>query len=98
MNREAAALGVPVYSIFRGKIGAVDRHLVETGRLTLLESPADVETKISVKKRLRETHTKTSNERTLKNVVDNVVRALERSDSKNRLHPFAAQDSRRDNM
>ncbi len=25
MNREAAALGVPVYSIFRGKIGAVDR-------------------------------------------------------------------------
>lgn len=28
MNREAAALGVPVYSIFRGKIGAVDRYLV----------------------------------------------------------------------
>ena len=27
MNREAAALGVPVYSIFRGKIGAVDRYL-----------------------------------------------------------------------
>ena len=27
MNREAAALGVPVYSIFRGKIGAVDREL-----------------------------------------------------------------------
>ena len=25
MNREAAALGVPVYSIFRGKIGAVDK-------------------------------------------------------------------------
>ena len=25
MNREAAALGVPVYSIFRGKIGGVDR-------------------------------------------------------------------------
>jgi len=24
MNREAAALGVPVYSIFRGKSGAVD--------------------------------------------------------------------------
>ena len=24
MNREAAALGVPVYSIFRGKLGAVD--------------------------------------------------------------------------
>ena len=29
MNREAAALGVPVYSIFRGKTGAVDRYLSE---------------------------------------------------------------------
>ena len=27
MNREAAALGVPVYSIFRGKTGAVDREI-----------------------------------------------------------------------
>ena len=27
MNREAAALGVPVYSIFRGKLGAVDKYL-----------------------------------------------------------------------
>lgn len=39
MNREAAALGVPVYSIFRGKLGAVDRYLAEQGRLTLLETP-----------------------------------------------------------
>ena len=31
MNREAAALGVPVYSIFRGKIGAVDQYLSEAG-------------------------------------------------------------------
>src|SRR3989442_14979658 len=38
MNREAAALGVPVYSIFRGKIGAVDHYLSMRGRLVLLES------------------------------------------------------------
>ena len=44
MNREAAALGVPVYSIFRGKIGAVDRYLAETGRLIMLESTDDVRT------------------------------------------------------
>ena len=31
MNREAAALGVPVYSIFKGKIGAVDRYLAKNG-------------------------------------------------------------------
>ena len=38
MNREAAAMGVPVYSIFRGTIGAVDRYLTDQGRLILLES------------------------------------------------------------
>ena len=32
MNREAAALAVPVYSIFRGKTGAVDRRLASEGR------------------------------------------------------------------
>jgi hypothetical protein len=51
MNREAAALGVPVYSIFRGKIGAVDRYLAETGRLVLIESPADLRSKIRLERR-----------------------------------------------
>lgn len=46
MNREAAALGVPVYSIFRGRIGAVDKYLAASGRLTLLETVEDVRTKI----------------------------------------------------
>jgi predicted glycosyltransferase len=48
MNREAAALGVPVYSIFRGRIGAVDNHLAATGRLVLLETVEDVRTKIKI--------------------------------------------------
>ena len=51
MNREAAALGVPVYSIFRGRIGAVDRYLADTGRLVLLESVEDVRTKIRIEAR-----------------------------------------------
>jgi predicted glycosyltransferase len=51
MNREAAALGVPVYSIFRGKLGAVDKYLAEQGRLTLIESMEDARTKIQVLKR-----------------------------------------------
>lgn len=42
MNREAAVLGVPVYSIFRGKIGAVDRSLVADGRLKLVGSLDDM--------------------------------------------------------
>ena len=51
MNREAAALGVPVYSIFRGKIGAVDRYLAGNGRLVLLECVEDIHAKIVLKRR-----------------------------------------------
>jgi predicted glycosyltransferase len=41
MLREAAYLGVPAYSIFRSRIGAVDRHLASLGRLSMLSSAAD---------------------------------------------------------
>ncbi len=51
MNREAAALGVPVYSIFRGKIGAVDRQLQSEGKLTLIERIEDVQTRIRLQSR-----------------------------------------------
>lgn len=53
MNREAAALGVPVYSVFRGKIGAVDQYLARHGRLVLLESIKDVPAKIAPRRRNR---------------------------------------------
>jgi predicted glycosyltransferase/peptidoglycan/xylan/chitin deacetylase (PgdA/CDA1 family) len=53
MNREAAALGIPVYSIFRGPLGEVDRHLVAEGRLTMISSPNEISTKIKLLKRSR---------------------------------------------
>jgi predicted glycosyltransferase len=37
MNREAVALGVPAYSPFAGRMGAVDQDLIATGRLHRLE-------------------------------------------------------------
>ena len=40
MNREAAVLGTPVWSIFEGKLGAVDERLAAEGRLRFL-SDAD---------------------------------------------------------
>jgi predicted glycosyltransferase len=43
MNREAVALGVPVYSTFGGRLGAVDEALVREGRLRLLEDPDELE-------------------------------------------------------
>jgi uncharacterized protein len=42
MNREAVALGTPVYSSFEGRLGAVDEGLIAEGRLRLLRDPADV--------------------------------------------------------
>jgi predicted glycosyltransferase len=51
MNREAAALGVPVYSIFRGKTGALDRKLELDGRLILIENTEEVWSRIHFIKR-----------------------------------------------
>ena len=42
MNREAAVLGTPVWSIFEGQPGAVDEQLVAEGRLQMLRDPADL--------------------------------------------------------
>jgi len=39
MNREAVALGVPVYTTFAGRIGAVDERLIRDGRLLQLADP-----------------------------------------------------------
>jgi predicted glycosyltransferase len=42
MNREAAALGTPVWTTFQGRLGAVDERLIAEGRLRMLERPGDV--------------------------------------------------------
>jgi predicted glycosyltransferase len=44
MNREAVVLGTPVYSIFAGRLGGVDRALIDSGRMVLLESSDDLAT------------------------------------------------------
>ena len=51
MNREAAAMGIPVYSIFRGTPGAVDIQLEKEGRLTMIASTDEVDTKITLESR-----------------------------------------------
>jgi hypothetical protein len=72
MNREAAALGVPVYSIFGGQIGAVDRWLAAHGRLRLLESASDVTTGIALVKRARLPHRNTRRTAALERVVEHI--------------------------
>lgn len=39
MNREAVALGVPVATVFAGRMGGVDEALIADGRLTLVTDP-----------------------------------------------------------
>jgi predicted glycosyltransferase len=43
MNREAVALGVPVYTTFAGELGAVDEMLVRDGRLRVLATAGDLQ-------------------------------------------------------
>jgi uncharacterized protein len=42
MNREAVALGTPVFTVFEGRLGAVDERLIAEGRLRRLTSAEDV--------------------------------------------------------
>jgi predicted glycosyltransferase len=43
MNREAAALGVPVYTTYGGRLGGVDEALIRDGRLVPLSDPRALE-------------------------------------------------------
>jgi uncharacterized protein len=45
MNREAVALGTPVFTTFEGRLGAVDDALLRAGRLRKLDDPGQIEVK-----------------------------------------------------
>ena len=43
MNREAVALGTPVYTTFGGRLGAVDARLIREGRLVRLQAASELD-------------------------------------------------------
>jgi predicted glycosyltransferase len=43
MNREAVALGTPVWTTFEGRLGAVDERLIAAGRMARVERPEQIE-------------------------------------------------------
>jgi uncharacterized protein len=45
MNREAVALGTPVFTTFEGRLGALDEMLLRAGRLRKLDDPGQIEVK-----------------------------------------------------
>jgi uncharacterized protein len=76
MNREAAALDIPVYSLFRGTLGAVDRHLAETGKLVLLQSEQDVLKKLALVRREKRDDSGSRSTAVLDAVVNHIIAVL----------------------
>lgn len=76
MNREAAALGVPVYSIFRGELGAVDKYLSDTGRLKLIANVEEMLANIPLKKRSRPAAPDNGERPALRQIVDHLESIL----------------------
>jgi predicted glycosyltransferase len=76
MNREAAALNVPVYSIFRGKTGAVDRRLQSEGRLVLIESIEEIQSRIAFRHRDKSSPPENQPRQALRDIVDHVEEIL----------------------
>src|SRR5215207_3394621 len=69
INREAAALGVPVASIYAGRWAAVDEELVKEGRLQRISDDADLRD-LPVRKK------QTAKPRRSREVIDEVVRLI----------------------
>jgi predicted glycosyltransferase len=76
MNREAAALGIPVYSIFKGQLGAVDRKLEKQGRLTIVRNAGDVRNQIQMRKRDRSTPREIQTSQSLQRIIDHLGEIL----------------------
>jgi predicted glycosyltransferase len=77
MNREAAALGVPVYSFFRGTLGAVDAHLAQIGKLILLETEQNVREKLKLVRREKTDASAEGRSAALDAVIDSIFAVLQ---------------------
>jgi predicted glycosyltransferase len=69
INREAAALGVPVASVYAGKWAAVDEELVKEGRLKRIRNDSDIG-ELQIRKKEK------ANPRRSLAVIDEVVRMI----------------------
>jgi predicted glycosyltransferase len=85
MNREAAALRVPVYSIFRGKTGAVDAYLEADHRLTMVRSVEQVRELIRLIPRNWSQKPALSESGAMQSIVAHIKTALAESIQKSRV-------------
>ncbi|MDN5205421.1 DUF354 domain-containing protein [Fulvivirgaceae bacterium BMA10] len=83
MIREAAALNVPAFSIFGGKIGAVDEYLQNSGRLKLIENEQDIFESVKLQKREKPTDNERKTSPALDKIIEEVIKLLETEPRKN---------------
>jgi hypothetical protein len=61
----------------------VDRHLQQSGRLILVETPEDVAGKIRLEKRVRKPVAETTSRRSLDHIVNTIEELVEKISAKN---------------
>jgi predicted glycosyltransferase len=71
MNREGVLLGVPVYSIFAGRQGALDRAMEGKGLITFIRDARDL-SKIRLERRDRSRPINTLTDRVEKSVIEHI--------------------------
>lgn len=69
MNREAAALGVPAYTVFAGKPAAIDAYLIPEGRLQTIETEDDVKNLVPAKRSERAMRRNTETKRIVADLI-----------------------------
>jgi predicted glycosyltransferase len=75
MNREATVLGTPVYTIFQGKLGSVDKHLIELGKMVRIEDISDCRSINFCKKSQAVLDWQSSGRGLVEEVVDKIIEA-----------------------
>jgi predicted glycosyltransferase len=82
MNREAAALGTPVYTTYGGRLGGVDEALIHSGRLRPLTDPRALELE-------KRTAAATPTKRDPAALVETILGTVGASPSRGESHPVA---------
>ena len=80
MNREAALLGTPVYSIFTGRQGSLDAEMERRGVIRFIRNGQDV-AKIELKPKSKDLIVQVPNDRVERAVIEQIDRFLETKQS-----------------
>jgi uncharacterized protein len=73
MNREAVVLGTPVYSLFLGLLGSIDKNLIDSGKMNWINDSSQIQRiNISKKKNIQPAY-QSIGQNLVKEVVDKIL-------------------------